>query len=220
MLQKANNKINLVGQRFGYLLVIEDLGSRISKRNKKEGINLCLCECGEKKIITTRELRHKGIKSCGCKKSGKSRLVHGNAMVGRYTSEYYIWQNMRRRCYDVKTKAYKNYGGRGIKVCDRWESFKNFLDDMGKRPSKNHSLDRFPNNNGDYEKSNCRWASKHDQDRNRRTNIWVTYKGELMVLNDIIKMINGYFTTDKKKLLTESTDQIADYYLTVKRKRK
>lgn len=85
---------------------------------------------------------------------------------------YRIWVGMKTRCYNVKSKDYPLYGGRGIKVCDRWvNSFQSFADDMGERPSSNHSIDRFPDNDGNYEPSNCRWATPAEQSKNKRPNV-------------------------------------------------
>lgn len=97
-----------------------------------------------------------------------SNSIRVNEKHGMWnTTEYHIWQGMRQRCQNPNYHGYKNYGGRGIKVCDRWQSFKNFFEDMGYRPSKLYSIDRI-NNDGNYELSNCRWATKKQQSTNRR----------------------------------------------------
>ncbi len=96
--------------------------------------------------------------------------THGYSKSGNeYWAEYSAWLNMKMRCYNPKRKDYKYYGGLGVSVCDEWKnSFENFLMDMGKRPSKYHSLDRHPNLTGNYEPSNCRWATKKQQSVNRK----------------------------------------------------
>ncbi len=108
-------------------------------------------------------------------------LKHGHSQRGKMTSTYHSWQDMILRCTSVNSKDYKNYGGRGIEVCEHWEKFENFLDDMGKPPTKNHSLDRIDNNKG-YCKSNCRWATRKEQARNRRNNNLVTHLGTTQCL--------------------------------------
>lgn len=103
----------------------------------------------------------------------KPRETHG--YFGK--TEYEAWRNMRQRCINPKTPNFHNYGGRGIKVCDRWfNSFTNFIEDMGDKPSSNHSLDRI-DNNGNYTPENCRWATKVQQDSNRRTTRPITING-------------------------------------------
>lgn len=100
-----------------------------------------------------------------------------------YKAEYQCWQDMRRRCLNPKRRDYARYGGRGIKVCDRWASFATFLADMGPRPSPKHSLDRI-DNLGHYEPGNCKWATAAEQTRNRRSNLHVTIDGVTKVAAD------------------------------------
>jgi len=107
------------------------------------------------------------------------------------TSEYLVWSDMKSRCYNENHHAYKNYGLRGIKVCDRWRnSFSNFLEDIGKRPSNQHSLDRFPDNDGNYEPENCRWATTEQQLRNQRTNHLLEYDGKCMTIAEWAEMLS------------------------------
>jgi predicted nucleic acid-binding Zn ribbon protein len=101
-----------------------------------------------------------------------------------YTPEYKVWNNLKNRCTNPNIPGYKNYGGRGINFCKEWNDFANFIKDMGIRPSLNHSLDRI-NNNKNYCKDNCRWATKKEQVRNRRSNILIQYKGQERILKDI-----------------------------------
>jgi len=96
------------------------------------------------------------------------------------TPEYFAWMGMKNRCLNPKAQGFRYWGGRGIKICDRWMVYENFLEDMGPRPTPKHSLDRI-NNNGDYEPSNCRWATIDEQNRNKRTNIWMTFRGKTML---------------------------------------
>lgn len=147
----------------------------------------CKCECGnEKKIYATNLVR--GLtKSCGCYRvevSGNTNLSHGHSRVGIRSSEYRSWCSALARCNNKKNRKYNDYGGRGIIVCDRWaNSFENFFNDMGTKPSKKHSLDRI-DVNGNYEPSNCRWATPKEQTRNKRNNIWYEYDGVKNIITD------------------------------------
>lgn len=110
---------------------------------------------------------------------------HGEAPSGRPTTEYVIWQGMIQRCTNPNNKRYYLYGARGISVCDRWiHDFVAFRQDMGKRPSQAHSIDRYPNKNGNYEPDNCRWATLREQSRNIRSNVFITFNSETLCVND------------------------------------
>lgn len=106
-----------------------------------------------------------------------------NAHVPGYSS----WQKMRYRCYNPRCVAYADYGGRGITVCDQWRTFKGFLRDMGPKPSPQHSIDRFPNSDGNYEPGNCRWATRKEQSKNRRTVRHMTFNGRTQTMTDWAK---------------------------------
>lgn len=154
------------GSKFGKLTVIERNFCKEPKGMKY----YCKCDCGKFISVASINLRVGKTKSCGCLKS--EGLHHFT------TPEYAVWSAMKQRCNHPLNESYKNYGGRGIKVCDRWnESFTNFITDMGIRPSKSHSLDRI-DNNGSYEPGNCRWATRDIQNNNTRFNRHITYKGE------------------------------------------
>lgn len=138
----------------------------------------CACDCGNEIIVLARSLKAGDTKSCGCLNTEK-KTKHGQCR----TSEYGIWGNMLQRCYNPKTKNYHNYGERGITVCQEWHDFKNFIRDMGKRPSNQHSIDR-KDNNGNYNKNNCHWATREEQNRNKRTNRNITIDGETKIITD------------------------------------
>lgn len=106
-------------------------------------------------------------------------LKHGLTL----SSEYFTWKAMKSRCYNPKYRAFSDYGGRGITICDRWRnSFEAFLEDVGHQPSTEHTIDRFPNNQGNYEPGNVRWATPRQQGRNRRTNVVLVFGEKRMTL--------------------------------------
>lgn len=147
---------DISGQRFGRLLVL-----RPAPKTSVKNSWWVRCDCGVEKV--TRELSK--VKSCGscCQVGNKRGFKHG----GKGTKEYAAWKSMKRRCLSPKTKQFKDYGGRGISVCERWlHSFENFLADMGKCPPK-LTLDRI-DNDGNYEPSNCRWTTMKEQRLNQR----------------------------------------------------
>ncbi len=115
---------------------------------------------------------------------------HGHTRQLKRSSEHYAWTNMIQRCTNDKRADFHQYGGRGITVCDAWlNSFAVFLSDMGQRPSSQHSLDRYPNLNGNYEPDNCRWATKDQQMQNTRATRLITFNGQTMGLNAWAKHI-------------------------------
>ena len=137
---------------------------------------LCRCGCGVEKRVRLYHLKDK-TRSCGCILH-KRFLKHGKCKRSEQTpSEYGIWASMRTRCMNAKSAAYKYYGGRGIKVCERWDDFANFYADMGPRPSLEHTLDRYPDNNGNYEPGNCRWGTDEQQRNNKRNTRWLELDG-------------------------------------------
>lgn len=163
--------LNLVGHKFNRLTVIESAG----KNKYKQTVWLCKCDCGNTKEIIGTRLNAGRVKSCGCfniEMTKKTNTTHG--MKG--TPTYNSWMSMLQRCTNKKHEKYPNYGGRGIKVTERWRKFENFFGDMGKRP-KEKTLDRI-NVNANYEPSNCKWSTQQEQHNNRTNNIYLTVDGE------------------------------------------
>lgn len=151
---------DLVGQVFGKLTIVRDAG-----RCPKQNIlweSVCSCGSGKGRIGAASDYRSGKLQSCGCL-MGVKRRTHGLSR----SSTYNIWCAMKDRCLNPDNESFYRYGGRGIKVCARWLVFENFLGDMGERP-EGLSLDRFPNNDGNYEPDNCRWATMKEQANNTR----------------------------------------------------
>jgi hypothetical protein len=173
----------MIGQKIGMLTVVKK-ALTIKNRRMWE----CICKCGNTKIISTSHLNGGHVQSCGCLKKEKN---HGMS----YTSEHYAWTDMIMRCTNPNKNQYKDWGGRGIKVCDRWlESFNNFYEDMGPKPGPNYSIDRI-NNDGNYEPSNCKWSTKTEQNRNKRST-----KLNMIIVNNIRDDFNSGKITNKSEL--------------------
>ena len=170
----APRAIDLSGQRFGRLTVME----RAGKGAQGKARWLCRCDCGNHMVTRSDCLRgQNGTSSCGCisieqrpsmrAKALASVLRHGACRKGAVWPEYRVWTNIKRRCFNENDADFKHYGERGIGVCDRWLIFENFIEDMGRRPSRYHSIDRRDNDLG-YSPDNCRWATRSQQMRNTR----------------------------------------------------
>jgi len=136
---------------------------------------ICECDCGTIRSVNVKNLKQGQSRSCGCSRIGPR--THGYSSYGRKTPEYRIWLHLKQRCVNPKDAAYKSYGARGISVSLEWRSsFETFLADMGPRPGPGYSIDRI-DNNGNYEKGNCQWATPREQSRNTRRNINLTFNG-------------------------------------------
>lgn len=168
-------KIIPVGSIFHKLKVIE---GPISTKGKPIRYKV-ICDCGVTKTIASSSLKEiGGTRSCGCLQKESARMLkfkHGYS-VSKNPYLYRTWESMRRRCTNPRCHEYKRYGGRGIAICARWDTFENFLEDMGEKPSPSHSLDRIDNNLG-YSPDNCRWATKLEQVNNTRHNVYVNIQG-------------------------------------------
>lgn len=201
--------IDLKGRVFGRLTVLFRNGS--SKRGRAKWD--CICECGNKTNTAANNLLNGDTLSCGClmiERVKKAKFVHG---VSNKTTEYRAWVNMKTRCYRVIGEDYPDYGGRGIIVCGRWKnSFVNFLADMGKKPTPQHSIER-RNTDGHYEPDNCYWGTEEIQVRNKRNNRWLECNGLKMIITDWAR----YFGIDQGNLSvslkTKSIETMYNFYM-------
>lgn len=175
-------------QVFGRLTVIgnpfrKEVGSKGQRATYVE----CRCECGNIQVYNLQCLKRGTTRSCGClrrERSSHCRITHGHAKSthAACSLEYSTWTRITQRCNNLHNHKYKNYGGRGIKVCQRWQTFENFFADMGKKPSPQHSIDRI-DVDGDYCPENCRWATQKEQQNNRRDNILLSAFGRTQTLS-------------------------------------
>ena len=180
---------DISGKRYGNLVVLEHWESISNGKTHKW---LCRCDCGETKTVDSNNLKSGRTVSCGCinrkiaSETRKRYKTHGSS----FTPEYRTWLGMKTRCHNENDPNYVYYGARGIKVCSSWkDSFENFYEDMGERPSDNHSIDRI-DVNGDYEPGNCRWATASEQRRNTRKTRYVTHGGEKYALKDLTDQLD------------------------------
>jgi hypothetical protein len=173
-------------ERFGRWTVISEASSLSSLAGYRVRRLLCRCDCGTQRVVKLQSLVTHNSLSCGCFQRERTREAvtrHGHCRKGTGKSRAYAsWQHMRFRCENPQSAGYRHYGGRGIRVCKRWQSFENFLADMGE-PSPRMSLDRL-NNNGDYKPSNCKWSSYSDQLSNTRVTVYLRFRGESLSLRD------------------------------------
>ena len=179
-----------IGEKYGKLTILNVY--------KQEGLlyATCSCECGnivERRLTNIiNEKRNQYTISCGCAK--RSPKIHGMSN----TKEHRAWRHIKERCLNMNSKSYPQYGGRGIKMCDRWrDSFENFFADMGKAPGPEYSIDRI-NVNGDYEPTNCRWADIITQRRNKTNTIKVLYDGNYITIGELSDITGIKYSTLKE----------------------
>jgi hypothetical protein len=170
----------MLGMKFGRLTVL--------MRTARKGHFWCRCECGGHSEVRRDALRSGNTKSCGCLfREAVTTHGHSTLAVARRSSEYSSWDHMIQRCANERDKHYSRYGARGITVCERWRnSFEAFLEDMGPKPTPEHTIDRIEVN-GNYEPGNCRWATRTEQMLNQRRTVYVTWEGERIPLTALAR---------------------------------
>ncbi len=174
---------DLTAQRFGRWKVLK-LTRTIQRSLYKEAVWLCKCDCGTEREVRTRLLLkgRGGSTSCGCARTETIRALQPRRTHGKSKHPLYkIWKTMRQRCNNPRSRKYPIYGGRGIKICSRWDSFEAFLEDMEKGWSVGLQIDRI-NNNGNYEPGNCKWSTPQEQSNNTRSNILLKIEERSMTL--------------------------------------
>ena len=176
----SNLKCIKYNERFGRLIILQEVPKTIKNRRRF----LCKCDCGNLVEVNLNCLTLNNTRSCGCLNS--ETLIKRNYKHGGCSHESYInWEGMHQRCYNKNAKSFAYYGGRGIAICRRWrKDFWAFVNDIGYKPSKNHTVDRI-DNNGPYAPWNCRWATKKQQARNRSDNRLIYYKDTHKILKDL-----------------------------------
>lgn len=170
-----------VNDRFFSLTVISPEFTKRS-HNRTEIFVKCKCDCGKETIVRTYRLLNGHTKSCGHLRGIAIAKVNKTHGLSRKVSEYAVWKSMRQRCNNPKSTFYCRYGGRGITICDEWNDFSKFYSDMGSRPSPAHTLER-KNNNGNYCKANCEWATRAEQSVNTSHCVYLEFDGQILTMS-------------------------------------
>lgn len=170
---------NLAGCRFSRLHVLHQEG-----RTKHGSVKwACECSCGNSTIVAASDLKKGHTVSCGCQRREAAASLHRTHGESKRTPEYRVWSAMKQRVLNPNCNSFKNYGGRGITICQRWVEYENFLVDMGRRPSPKHTIER-RDNDGPYSPDNCYWELKEKQARNKRNTRLLTHDGETRVVSE------------------------------------
>ena len=172
------NLRRLDGMKFGELRVL-----RRERSIARNAAWLCRCSCGAKVVVRSDRLL--AGKRTACLTDGHKVPPKYRYLKEHYPAEYTSWKGLRSRCHNPRVIRYTDYGGRGITVCERWNKFSAFMEDMGPKPTPAHTIER-KDVNGNYEKDNCRWATKREQSRNTRRSVYVEYEGERVLLIDLV----------------------------------
>ena len=188
-----------VGTVFGYLTVAAP-AERYGEGLKYKRIR-CVCKCGKEKTVDKSNLMRGKSTSCGCfnaEKNAKLFTTHGK----RKEPVYAVWNMMRQRCQVPTYRLYADYGGRGITVCDKWQTFEGFYEDMGDPPFEGAMLER-KDNNGPYSKDNCVWATRTEQNRNKRNNVYYDFYGEALTLKEVSEVSGVNLATLRSRVYAQ-----------------
>lgn len=173
-------------KKYGRLTTISEENIRIKNKSRRKVF--CVCDCGKEVYVEFSALDTGNTKSCGCLKKETTSSVKSTHRMSK-SVEYDTWCSIKSRCCNKRNADYKFYGAKGIEMCDRWlESFENFYEDMGERPSGGHSIDRI-NSEGGYYPENCRWATKKEQARNQSNNKIIEYKDKKYTLIELSEVL-------------------------------
>ena len=209
-----------VGAKFNRLTILEEAPPqcRIDKFGKLKKMRMvkCKCDCGEEIITRFSALKNGQAKSCNCLRDEMAKISQKKTFTTHGLSKHPLFRrlaDMKTRCYNKKSKSYKDYGGRGISICLKWRnetiSFYNWA--MANGYKKGLQIDRI-NNNGNYTPSNCRWITKREQSRNRRSNNWLEYNGKRMLITDWAKEFNISSSCISQLLKNKSPKEVLGYY--------
>ena len=184
--------IDLTGRRFGKLTVIKRVENKITNNGQIKVQFLCKCDCGKETIVLSNSLKSGLTKSCGC-------IYRTHNMTN--SKIYNVWQSIKTRCFNKNSKSYKEYGGRGIKMCEEWlhefQAFYNWAIENGYKDGL--TIDRI-DNNGNYTKENCRWVTMKEQSNNKRTSKYITYNNETHTMAEWSYKLGGSKDLISKRL--------------------
>ena len=193
--------LDIAGQRFGRLIAIDSF-RRNRVNGKSEKVWNCACDCGGSAVGSAAQLRSGGLTSCGCRlREHASKMNASHGMTG--TKVYRAWKGIKRRCLNPSEPAYKNYGGRGVSIYPEWaENFELFYAEIGDPPTSEHTVERINNDLG-YIPGNVKWATRLEQRRNRRSNVFYEYNGHKYMLRDLSEKYGISFPALVYRIITK-----------------